>query len=80
MIQVMRSKHENGNGHVGVEFFRRWYIGFYFYPESQQYEISVARRGEVPKDIVRVVIGAALRKRTLQNAPASPSAAPKDMK
>lgn len=69
MIKIMRSKHENGNGHIGVHFFRRWYVGFYFYPESQEYSISVASGIEMPRDIVRVVIGAALRKRHLRPAP-----------
>lgn len=65
MIKIMSSKHQNGNGHVGVEMFARWYLGFYFYPESQEYSLSVARRGEVPRDLWRLVIGSAIRKRVL---------------
>lgn len=59
MIKTMSSKHSNGNGHVGIEFFSRWFIGFYFYPESGEYSVSVCRRGGLSVDIWRFVRGKA---------------------
>lgn len=41
MVKIMRSHRKNGNGHFGLEFFKRLWVGFYYYPASREVTFSV---------------------------------------